>query len=541
MIQPKTIMYAEQARAALKNGIDKLANAVKTTLGPRGRNVVIERSFGAPHVTKDGVTVARAVELTNPEEQLGAMMVLQAATRTAEKAGDGTTTATLLAQELVSSGQEMIANGCNPSELRKGVELAVKRVVAHLDVIRQPISFDDTEKIINIASISANNNPEVGKLIADAMQRVGKQGVVTIDDSKTNETTVTVVEGMQLDRGYISPYFATNTKLEADLVNPYVLIYDRGINNMKSLVPILEQISNSGRSLLIIANDVDGDALAGLIVNKMQGRLKVVAIKSPGFGDRRKDILEDIAVLTNAQFVSQELNRQLENVTLSYLGSASRVLVTKDSTIISGGSGGAQKIEERAQVIRTQIEACTSDYDREKLQERLSKLVGGVGCIRVGAASELELKEKKDLVEDALHATRAAIEEGIVPGGGVAFLRCLPFLQQTVHLNADQEAGSVIVQKALMSPCRQILLNAGLDAETLLSKILKGADDFGYNAATETFSNLVADGVIDPKKVVRVALENAASVAMSILSTEATITEVRDEHWYKLRTPAMGE
>ena len=540
MIQPKTIMYNDDARASLKRGVDKLANAVKITLGPQGRNVVIERMFGGPHVTKDGVTVAKSIDLEDPNEQLGAQMVLQAATRTAEKAGDGTTTATLLAQAIVAEGMRHIASGVNPMEMRKGIDQAVKLVVKELTSIAQPISFSDVDKITNIATISANNNKEVGELISSAMQKVGSLGTITIDDSKTNETTISVVEGMQFDRGYISPYFYTNAKIEADYIRPKILVYDRNITSLQSLVRILEQVRANNSALLIIANDVTGEALTGLILNKMKGILNVVAVKAPGFGDRRKDILEDIAILTGGAFISEDLNKQLENITMDDLGTADRIIISRDTTIISGGHGSKDAIDARIEYIKSQIETCQSDYDKEKYQERLAKLSGGIGSIQVGADSEIELKEKKDLVEDALHATRAAIEEGIVPGGGVAYLRCLSALSNMSLQNANQVIGVQIVQKVLEAPFIQILENAGLDSRSILTQVLRGQGDFGYNAATESYVNLISDGVVDPKKVVRVALENAASVASALLTTTVAITDIRDENWFKLHAPVEG-
>ena len=537
----KDIQYGDDARKRLRDGVDKLANAVKITLGPQGRNVVIERIVGAPQVTKDGVTVARAIELADPVEQQGAQMVLQAATRTAEQAGDGTTTATLLAQFIVREGGRLVANGTNPMEMRKGIDIAVRAVVEELGRIRQPIGFEDIEKIASIASISANNNPAVGKLVAEAMQKVGRMGTLTIDDSKTNETYIEVVEGMQIDRGMISPYFMINARGEADFENPLILVYDRTISTVKPMVQLLERVAGDGRALVIIADNVDGEALTALVVNKMQGRLKVVAVKSPGFGERRKDILQDIAILTGAEFMSADLNRNLDNVQISDLGSAARVIVGRDTTIISGGLGDREKIIERAAFIRAQLETMTSDYDREKLQERLGKLMGGVGSIRVGASSDIELKEKKDLVEDALHATRAAIEEGIVAGGGIAYIRAATAISEVQFANDDQRDGVQLLFRALSIPFCQILENAGVDSKSALTKVLAGDGDFGYNAATEEYGNLIAEGVIDPKKVVRVALENAASVASTILTTEAVVTDIRDEVYWRLKMPAGGQ
>jgi chaperonin GroEL len=539
----KNIEYGEKARTGLRAGVDKLANAVRVTLGPKGRNVVIERIVGAPHITKDGVTVARAIELADSLEQQGAQMVLQAATRTAEYAGDGTTTATLLAQAIVQEGGKLIASGINPMELRKGIDKAVKAAVVGLEKIRLPISFDDTAQIASIATISANNNPEVGQLISEAMQKVGRLGTITIDDSKTSETFIRVVEGMQFDRGMVSPYFFTNSKGECDYENPLILVYDRTISNIKPLVNLLERVAGEGRPLVIIADNVDGEALTGLVVNKMQGRIKVVAVKAPGFGDRRKDILEDICVLTGAKFIDAALNKQLEHVTISDLGSAARVIVTRDTTVISGGVGEKQAIFDRAEFIRTQLMNATSDYDKEKMQERLGKLMGGVGSICVGASSDIELKEKKDLVEDALHATRAAIEEGIVPGGGVAYIRVIDAAMSatTSAMTKDEEAGVHLIANVLSSPLFQIVENTGEDARSVVKKVIQGKGDFGYNAATEEYCNLIEAGIIDPKKVVRVALENAASVASTILTTEAVITDIRDEIYWRLKMPAGGE
>jgi len=541
MIIEKDIKYAGDARIALKSGIDKVAAAVKVTLGPQGRNVVIERMMGVPHVTKDGVTVARSIDLADPVEQLGAQMVLQAATRTAEQAGDGTTTATILTQAMVQEGFRLVSNGANPMELRKGIEKAVKSIVAHLEKIRIPVAYEDVQTISNIGTIAANNDRSIGNLIAEAMQKVGKLGTITIDDSKTSETTIHTVEGMQFDRGWVSPYFVNTPKGEADFENPYILVYDRTISSLKTLVPLLERVTQAGRSLVIISDNVDGDALTGLVINKMQGRIKVCAVKAPGFGDRRKDILQDIAVLTGATFIAAELNRNLETLTMQDLGTATRVLITKENTIISGGAGTKESLDQRKGEIQAQLATVTSDYDREKLQERLSKLAGGVGSIRVGAGSESELKERKDSVEDALNATKAAIEEGIVAGGGLALIRCGQAVEETLGFpNDDQVQGAELVFKVLKTPFTQILENAGLEPRSIFDKVLKGADDFGYNSATERFSNLIADGVVDPKKVVRIALENAASVAGTVLTTEATITDVRNEMYYKLRMPAMG-
>lgn len=540
MIQPKDIKYSDEARKALRAGVDKMARAVGVTLGPKGRNVVIEKAFGPPQVTKDGVTVARSIDLEDPNEQLGAQMVLQSATRTAEKAGDGTTTAMVLAQAIVREGNKMIANDSNPMDLRKGIDASVRAVVAELENIRQPISFEDVEKIRNIGTVSSNNNTEIGDLIAEVMQKVGKLGTVTIDDSKSNETYITVVEGMQFDRGYISPYFITDIyKMETVFEDCAILVYDRPITSLKSLVPMLENMVQDGRPLLIVADDVTGDALTGLVVNHVQGRFKVCAVKAPGFGDRRKDILLDISVLTGGLMVSADLNRKLEAVLPQNLGRASKVIVTKNSTIISGGKGTEEAIQGRIGELKHLLSECTSDYDKEKLQERISKLSGGVGSVRVGAASELEIREKKDLVEDALNATRAAIEEGIVPGGGVAYLRCIHVLGKVEFEceNDDQKRGVDIVRKVLSIPFCLILENAGLDSKSIHTKVMAGDGDFGFNAATEKFANLVEEGVIDPKKVVRIALENAASVAATILTTEAAITDIRNEIYWKLHMP----
>jgi chaperonin GroEL len=541
MIIEKDIHYGDDARSKLKSGVNKVAKAVKVTLGPRGRNVIIEKIVGVPHVTKDGVTVARSIDLSDPVEQQGAQLVLQAASRTAELAGDGTTTATILTQVMVEEGFKLCSNGVNPMELRKGMKKTLDAVVEHLDRIKVPINYDDIEMIRNIATISSNNDKYVGDLIAEAMKKVGRLGTITIDDSKTSETTIHVVEGMQFDRGWISPYFVTNVKGEVDFENPFILVYDRNISALKPLVPILERVSQTGRPLLIIANDVDGEALTGLVINKMQGRIKVCAVKAPGFGDRRRDILKDIAVLTGARFIDSELNYNLDSVTLQDLGTANRVLVTKDNTVISDGGGRTEEIEARKEEIKSLLEIVQSDYDREKLQERLSKLSGGIGSIRVGANSESELKEKKDLIEDALHATRAAIEEGIVPGGGLALIRCGQAIESLLVFDNDEQAlGGELVLKSLKAPLFQILENAGLEPRSIFTKILSMDGDFGFNVATEKYANLIADGVIDPKKVVRVALENAVSVAGTIITTEAVITDIRNDVYYKLRAPVMG-
>jgi chaperonin GroEL len=521
----KLIHFNTDARSALKRGVDQLADAVKVTLGPKGRNVVIDKKFGAPTVTKDGVTVAKEVELTDPIENMGAQMVREVASKTSDVAGDGTTTATLLAQAIVREGLKNVTAGANPMDLKRGIDLAVLKVVEGLKEISQTIG-DDKEKIAQVGAISANNDRAIGDLIANAMEKVGKDGVITVEEAKGTETTLDVVEGMQFDRGYLSPYFVTDAEsMEAVLEDPYILIHDKKISAMKDLLPILEKVAQSGRSILIIAEEVEGEALATLVVNKLRGTLRVVAVKAPGFGDRRKAMLEDIAILTGGTVISEEKGFKLENAQLSYLGTAKRVTVDKDNTTIVEGAGKKEEIKKRINEIKQQIEKTTSDYDREKLQERLAKLSGGVAVIKIGAATEVEMKEKKARVEDALHATRAAVEEGIVPGGGVAYLRVLHKLESVKAENEDQKTGVEIVRRALEEPIRQIVENAGLEGSVVVNKVKEGKDDWGFNALTEKYENLIKAGVIDPTKVARVALENAASVASLLLTTEATIVE----------------
>ena len=521
----KIITYSADARAALKRGVDKLADAVKATLGPKGRNVVIDKKFGAPTVTKDGVTVAKEIELEDPIENMGAQMVREVASKTSDVAGDGTTTATVLAQAIVREGMKNVTAGANPMDLKRGIDMAVQKIVEELKKISKTVG-DDKEKIAQVGAISANNDRAIGELIANAMERVGKDGVITVEEAKGTETNVEWVEGMQFDRGYLSPYFVTDADtMEAKLEDPYILIHDKKISVMKDLLPILEKVAQAGRSILIIAEDLEGEALATLVVNKLRGTLKVAAVKAPGFGDRRKAMLEDIAVLTNGTVISEEKGYKLENTQLSYLGTAKKVTIDKDNTTIVEGAGKKEDIKKRINEIKAQIEKTTSDYDKEKLQERLAKLSGGVAVLRVGAATEVEMKEKKARVEDALHATRAAVEEGIVPGGGVAYLRVTPSLDSLKYENEDQKIGIDIIRKALEEPIRWIVNNAGLEGSVIVNKVKEGKDDFGFNAQTEKYENLIKTGVIDPTKVTRIALENAASVAGLLLTTEATVVE----------------
>ncbi|MDK2909248.1 MAG: chaperonin GroEL [Bacteroidales bacterium] len=525
----KEIIYGFEARESLKKGVNALADAVKVTLGPKGRNVVIEKSFGAPHVTKDGVSVAKEIELKDKVENMGAQMVKEVASKTSEKAGDGTTTATLLAQSIFINGLKNVTAGANPMDLKRGIDKAVSEVVKSLKRQTQQIG-DSMEKIEQVATISANNDNEIGKLIAEAMSKVSKEGVITIEEAKGIETTVKVVEGMQFDRGYISPYFVTNTeKMEVDYENPWILIYDKKISAMKDFLPVLEKVIQTGRPLLVIAEDLEGEALATLVVNRLRGTLKVVAVKAPGFGDRRKEMLEDIAILTGGTVVSEEKGYKLEDADLSYLGQADRITVDKDNTTIVSGRGDKKNIENRINQIKAQIKTTTSDYDREKLQERLAKLSGGVAVIQVGAASEVEMKEKKDRFDDALHATRAAIEEGIVPGGGIAFIRAIDDLQNLRGDNDDENIGINIVKRALEEPLRQIVENAGIEGSVVVQKVREGKDDFGFNARTEQYENLLSSGVIDPTKVSRIALENAASIAGMLLTTECVVVEVKED------------
>lgn len=521
----KTITFDNAARESLKKGVDALADAVKVTLGPKGRNVVIDKKFGAPSVTKDGVSVAKEIELKDPIENMGAQLVKEVASKTADVAGDGTTTATVLAQSIVKAGLKNVTAGANPMDLKRGIDKAVIAAVKGLRSLSNEVG-DDFGKIEQIASISANNDAVIGKLIADAMKRVTKEGVITVEEAKSTETYVDVVEGMQFDRGYVSPYFVTNAdKMEAELENPYILIYDKKISAMKELLPVLEKVVQTGRPLLIIAEDVDGEALATLVVNKIRGSLKIAAVKAPGFGDRRKAMLEDIAILTGGIVISEERGYKLENADLTYLGRAEKVSIDKDNTTIVNGAGSGDDIKARVNQIKAQIESTTSDYDREKLQERLAKLAGGVAVLYVGAASEVEMKEKKDRIDDALHATRAAVEEGVVPGGGVAFIRVIKSLDRVVTENADEKTGVAIVKRALEEPLRQIAENAGVDGSIVVQKVKEGNGNFGYNARLDKYQNMLVAGIIDPTKVSRVALENAASIAGMLLTTACVISE----------------
>ncbi len=524
----KKIDFNLTARDGLKRGVDALANAVKVTLGPKGRNVVIDKKFGAPHVTKDGVTVAKEIELVDPVENMGAQMLKEVASKTADIAGDGTTTATVLAQAIVTAGLKNVAAGANPMDLKRGIDKAVKAVVSKLNDMAHPVG-DDNSKIEQVATISANSDENIGKLIAEAMQRVGKDGVITVEEAKGTETTVDVVEGMQFDRGYLSSYFVTNTdKMEADLENAYILIYDKKISTMKDLIPVLEKVVQTGKPLLIIAEDIEGEALATLVVNRIRGSLKIAAVKAPGFGDRRKEMLQDIAILTGGTVISEEQGRKLDDATIEDLGTAEKITIDKDNTTIINGAGQKDQIDARVNQIKVQIENTTSDYDREKLQERLAKLAGGVAVLYIGAATEVEMKEKKDRVDDALHATRAAVEEGIVPGGGVSFIRSIGALDGLTGSNEDETTGIAIVRRALEEPLRQIVANAGGEGSIVVQKVLESKDDYGYNARTEVYENLISAGVIDPKKVSRVALENAASIGGMILTTECVLSEIKE-------------
>ena len=526
----KLIQYNVEARAALKRGVDQLADAVKVTLGPKGRNVVIDKKFGAPTITKDGVTVAKEIELENPLENMGAQMVREVASKTSDVAGDGTTTATVLAQAIVREGLKMVAAGSNPMDLKRGVDFAVTKVVEGLKDMSKPVDKTSKKEIAQVGAISANNDTVIGELIADAMMKVGTDGVITVEEAKGMETTIEVVEGMQFDRGYLSPYFVTDAEaMEVVLENPVILIHDKKISSMKDLLPILEKVAQTGSPILVIAEDLEGEALATLVVNKLRGTLKVAAVKAPGFGDRRKAMLEDIAVLTLGTVISEEQGYKLENATLTYLGRAKKVTIDKDNTTIVEGAGKKDDIKKRINEIKAQIDKTTSDYDKEKLQERLAKLSGGVAVLKIGAATEVEMKEKKARVEDALHATRAAVEEGIVPGGGVAYLRAASKLNGLKMANEDQQTGVDIVRRALEEPIRMIVQNAGQEGSVVVNKVKEGKDDFGYNAFSEQYENLVKSGVIDPTKVTRTALENAASVASLLLTTEATIVEKPEE------------
>ncbi len=532
----KEITFEVDARDTLKRGVDALSNAVKVTLGPKGRNVIIDKKFGAPIVTKDGVTVAKEIELKHPIENMGAQMVKEVASKTADVAGDGTTTATVLAQAIITAGLKNVAAGANPMDLKRGIDLAVTSVVENLKKQSQNIG-DDTKKIEQVATISSNNDSTIGKLIAEAMDKVKKEGVITVEEAKGTETEVKIVEGMQFDRGYLSPYFVTNAeKMEVELEGAYILIYDKKISTMKDLLPILEKSAQTGKPLLIIAEEVDGEALATLVVNKLRGSLKVASVKAPGFGDRRKAMLEDIAILTGGTLISEESGYKLENADLSYLGKAEKITIDKDNTTIVNGAGKKENIKARVNQIKAQIETTTSDYDKEKLQERLAKLAGGVAVLYIGAATEVEMKEKKDRVDDALHATRAAVEEGIVPGGGVAYIRAISVIENLKGENEDQTTGIAIIKRALEEPLRQIVENAGIEGSIVVQKVKEGKGDYGYNAATNTYENLYKAGVIDPTKVTRVALENAASIASMLLTTECVISDVKEE---KSAMPAM--
>ena len=537
----KEIKFEIKAREELKKGVDALADAVKVTLGPKGRNVIIEKKFGAPHITKDGVSVAREVELEDPFQNMGAQLVKEVASKTGDDAGDGTTTATVLAQAIINVGLKNVAAGANPMDIKRGIDKAVAIVVEGIRDMSQEVG-DDFKKIEDVARISANNDEAIGALIAEAMKKVKKEGVITVDEAKGTETTVDTVEGMQFDRGYISPYFVTNAeKMECEMDSPYILLYDKKISNLKDLLPILEASAQSGRPLLIIAEDVDQEALATLVVNRLRGSLKICAVKAPGFGDRRKAMLEDIAVLTGGTVISEEKGMRLDSATIDVLGRADKVEVTKDNTTIIDGAGSKEAIASRVAQIKSQIENTTSDYDREKLQERLAKLAGGVAVLHVGAPSEVEMKEKKDRVDDALSATRAAIAEGIVPGGGVAYIRCVEKLEGIKGDNDDETTGILIVKRAIEEPLRQIVANAGVEGAVVVQKVKEGTADFGYNARTDCYENLLAAGVIDPAKVTRVALENAASIAGMFLTTECVIAEKKEENPAPaMPAPGMG-
>ncbi len=525
----KEIKFDIKAREELKKGVDALADAVKVTLGPKGRNVIIEKKFGAPHITKDGVSVAREVELEDAFQNMGAQLVKEVASKTGDDAGDGTTTATVLAQSIINVGLKNVAAGANPMDIKRGIDKAVGVVVENIKAMAQEVG-DDFKKIEDVARISANNDEAIGSLIAEAMKKVKKEGVITVDEAKGTETTVDIVEGMQFDRGYISPYFVTNTeKMECEMESPYILIFDKKISNLKDMLPILEATAQSGRPLLIVAEDVDQEALATLVVNRLRGSLKICAVKAPGFGDRRKEMLEDIAVLTGGVVISEEKGMKLESATIEYLGRAEKVTVNKENTTIVNGNGASDAIASRVAQIKAQIEQTTSDYDREKLQERLAKLAGGVAVLHIGAPSEVEMKEKKDRVDDALSATRAAIAEGIVPGGGVAYIRCVAKLEDLKGENEDETTGIQIVKRAIEEPLRQIVANAGVEGAVVVQKVKEGEGDFGYNARKGVYENLLAAGVIDPAKVTRVALENAASIAGMFLTTECVIAEKKEE------------
>jgi chaperonin GroEL len=531
----KDITFNIEARDALKRGVDALANAVKVTLGPKGRNVIIDKKFGSPQITKDGVTVAKEIELSHPVENMGAQLLKEVASKTADVAGDGTTTATVLGQAIVTAGLKNVAAGANPMDLKRGIDKAVIAVVENLKKQSQNIG-NENKKIEQVATISANNDNTIGKLIAEAMGKVKKEGVITVEEAKGTDTTVEVVEGMQFDRGYISPYFVTNVdKMEVVMESPYVLIYEKKISAMKELLPILEKAVQTGKPLLIIAEDLDGEALQTLVVNRLRANLKICAVKAPGFGDRRKAMLEDIAILTGGTYISEEQGRRLEDMQLTDLGKAEKITIDKDNTTIVNGAGKKSEITSRVNQIKAQIESTTSDYDKEKLQERLAKLAGGVAVLYIGAASEVEMKEKKDRVDDALAATRAAVEEGIVPGGGVALIRAMDNLETLKGINDDETTGIAIVMRAIEEPLRQIIANAGGEGAVIVQKVREGKDDFGYNARTEQYQNLYEAGVIDPTKVTRIAIENAASIAAMLLTTECVIADEPEEN-----SPAMG-
>ena len=536
---PKNIFFDTEAREKLKKGVDALADAVKVTLGPKGRNVILDKKFGAPTITKDGVTVAKDIELKDAIENMGAQLVKEVASKTADQAGDGTTTATVLTQAIFNAGIKNVAAGANPMDLKRGIDKAVAAVVENLK--KQSKKISGSNEIAQVATISANNDKEIGKMIADAMDKVGKDGVITVEEAKGTETEVKTVEGMQFDRGYLSPYFVTNAdKMEADLDNPYILIYEKKVSSMKELLPILEQVVQTGRPLLIIAEDVDGEALATLVVNKIRGALKIAAVKAPGFGDRRKAMLEDIASLTGGTVIAEERGFKLENATIEDLGTAEKIHIDKDNTTIVNGSGKKDDIKARINQIKAQIESTTSDYDKEKLQERLAKLSGGVAILYIGAATEVEMKEKKDRVDDALHATRAAVEEGVIPGGGVALIRAAAALEKLKGENEDQNTGIAIIKIAIEAPLRTIVSNAGLEGSVIVQKVKEGKDDYGYNAREDRYENLVAAGIIDPTKVTRLALENAASIAALLLTTECVVADQPEEKGASSMPPMGG-
>jgi chaperonin GroEL len=537
----KEIKFNIKAREELKNGVDALADAVKVTLGPKGRNVIIEKKFGAPHITKDGVSVAREIELEDPFQNMGAQLVKEVASKTGDQAGDGTTTATVLAQAIVNVGLKNVAAGANPMDLKRGIDKAVSRVVEEIKAISVEVD-DDMDKIENVARISANNDEEIGRLIAEAMKKVTKEGVITVEEAKGTDTCVEVVEGMQFDRGYISPYFVTNSdKMECEMENPYILLFDKKISNLKDMLPVLEAVAQSGRPMLIIAEDVDNEALATLVVNRLRGSLKICAVKAPGFGDRRKEMLEDIAILTGGTVISEEKGMQLSQATINDLGTAEKVTINKDNTTIVNGGGSKEAIKNRIGQIKAQIETTTSNYDKEKLEERKAKLAGGVAVLYIGAPSEVEMKEKKDRVDDALSATHAAIAEGIVPGGGVTYIRCIKALDELKGDNDDENTGIAIIRRAIEEPMRQIVENAGVEGAVILQKVKEGTGDYGYNARTDTFENFFETGVIDPAKVTRVALENAASIAGMFLTTECVIAEKKEDNPAPaMPNPGMG-